>query len=276
MTQDTSFKDTVLFILGVFLASFVILSFLYPDLWFFHTRRLLIAHETESPWESTFILVSHFFHGGIQLWDRFDQMSNAYFVLSFGVYGVVNIITAFIFIIFSPFFSHPAQALYHTHLVFFYGLTCLIRTIGGYVLLRKLVSNKAVIFISLIYLNTLLTSYMMTPGIVTQAGYSFLPLLLYYILCFFEDFRLRTFLLAGLVMTLCFVSSPLFTLGYFYQVVHFFILSCGTAFLLQRGWRKLRGRPSLPRKEFFKNMGLSACCLLIILPYFWWGHVLGP
>ena len=272
--NNSSFRGTSLFILGVFSATGIILSFLYPDLWFFHNRRVLISHEILIPWESTYILVAHFFHGGIQLWDRFDQVNNAFAVLSNGVYGVVNVITAFIFIVISPFLPHPGQVLYHTHLFLYYTLTCLIRTIGGYVLLRKLVTNQWVIVISLIYLNTILTSYIMTPGIVTQGVYSFFPLLLYFILCFFEDLRLKTFLLTLMVMTLAFVTSPLFSLGYFYQVVHFFILSCGVAFVLQRGWRKLKGRSSLPKEELFKNIGLGACCLLIILPYFWWGRAL--
>jgi len=274
MTKDTSFKDTVLFILGVFLASFVIQSFLYPDLCFYLTRRLGTSHETQIPLESTFILVSHFFHGGIQLWDRFDQMNNAFFVSINGIYGVANIITAFIFIIFSPFFSHPAEALYHTHLFLFYGLTSFIRTIGGYLLLRKLISNKAVIFICLLYLNTILTSYMMTQGLMAHGVYCFLPLVLYFIFCFFEDLRLRTFLSAALVMALCLISSPYLTFGYFYQAVHFFILSCAGNFLLRREWHKLRQRPPLPKAELFKNIGLAACCSLIILPYYWWGHAL--
>jgi len=269
-----SFKDTVLFILGVFAVSFIFLSFLYPDVWFYHTRRLLISHETSIPLESTYILVSHFFHGGIQLWDRFDQMNNAYFVTSNGIYGVANVTAALIFIVLSPFFTHPGEALYHTHVFVFYGVTYFMMTMGGYVLLRKLMSNTWTIFISLLYLNTILTGYMMTPGLEQQGVYSFLPLLLYFILCFFEDFRLRTFLLAVLVMALCLVSSPYFTLGYFYQVVHFFILSCGVGFLCQRGWRKLLGRHPLPRREYLKNMGLVACCFLIIFPYAWWGQAL--
>jgi len=159
-------------------------------------------------------------------------------------------------------------------LLLFHSVTCIIRTVGGYVLLRKVVSNKAVLFISLLYLNTILTSFMMMPDIVTEGLYSFLPLLFYYILCFFEDLRLRPFLLAVLVMALGVVSSPLFALGYFYQAVHFFILSCVIFFLSQRGWRGLDGREVLPRVEFLKNMGLVACCCLIILPYVYWGHSL--
>ena len=274
MTKDTSFKDTVLFILGAFLASFVVLVFLYPDLWGRHTSRLLPSHDTVIPLESTFILVSHFFHGGIQLWDRFDQMNNAYFVLANGIYSVVNILTAFIVIILSPFSVHQGEDLYYIHLIFFYSLNCLVRTIGGYVLLRKLVSHRGAIFIALVYLNTILTSYMMTPGIITQSLYSLLPLLLYFILCFFEELRLRSFLLAVLMMALCLVSTPLFTLGYFYQAVHFFILSCVIFFVFDRGWRKLKGRQSPVSREIFKNMGLLACGVLIILPYFWWGHSL--
>lgn len=274
MTKDTPFKDTVAFIAFVFIASSVLLCFLYPDLWFYHTRRLLISHETQIPMESTFILVSHFFHGGIQLWDRFDQMNNAFFVSTNGIYGVANVITAAVFIILSPFFNHPAEALYHVHVLIFYSVTCLIRTIGGYLLLRKLIASRAVLFIALLYLNTILTSYMMTPGLEPQGVYSFFPLVLYLVLRFFEDLRLRTFLLAALTMTLCLVSSPYFTLGYFYQAVHFFILSCAVAFVLHRGWRRLQGRQPLPRKEFFKNMGLAACVVLIVLPYYFWGHAL--
>jgi hypothetical protein len=274
MAPSTSFKDTVLFIFEVFFASWVTLSLLYPDLWFYHTSRLLSGHDTLSSLEGTYVLVSHFFHGGVQLWDRFDQMNNAYFVLSNGVYGVAYILTAFVFIIFSPFFDLAGQHLYHMHLFLFYALNCLIRTVGGYLLLRRLVSHPAAFFIGVIYLNTLLTSYMMAPGIITQSLYSLFPLLLYFILCFFEEMRLKSFLLAALVMSLCLANTALFALGYFYQAVHFFIFSCFIFFLFRRGWCGLAGRSRLPEGEMAGNIGLAVCCLLIILPYLWWGCLL--
>jgi len=274
MTQDRSVKDTVLFVLSIFAASLVILCFLYPEFWFFHTRRVCICFDLFIPFESTYMLVSHSFHGGIQLWDRFDQMNYAYYVLSFGMYGVANVLTALIYILLSLFFTHPAQALYHTYFLFFFSVTCFIRTIGGYLLLRKFVANKAVILISIIYLNTILTSYNTTPGFLLEGIYSFLPLTLYFILCFFEDLNVRAFLLLMLAMSICFACSPLYTLGYYYQGLHFVVLSCVVSFLLRRDWRKLRGRSPLPRMEFLQNIGLATCCFLIILPYCWWGRSL--
>jgi len=274
MSKNTPFKDTVLFISAAFFASFLILGFLCPDLWFFHTRRLCADLSSSVLYNSLFLMVSNFYHGGIQLWDRFGQVNNAYYMLSSNIYSVMNIITAFFSFFFCLFLPNPGEVLYHTHLFLFYGVMCLIRTIGGYVLLRKLTSNKAIIFVSIIFLNTILTNYMTTPDFALDGVFSFFPLLLYYILCFFEDYRLRSFLLASLVMALSFVSCPLGALSYFYQVVHGFILGCVLAFFLQRGWRKLQGRPRLPRIEFIKNMGLAICCFLIILPYGWWIHSL--
>jgi hypothetical protein len=260
-------------ITAAFSASFLLLSLVYPDIWLWHTRRLVIVHETMAPLESTFILVSHFFHGGIQLWDRFDQMNNAYFVLSNGVYGILNIITAAVFVVLLPFFSHPGEALYHVHLFVYYGLALSLRTIGGYLLLRKFTTDRGVIFVSLLYLNLIMTGYMMTPGIVTQAVFSFLPLLLYFILSFFEEWRLRPFLLSLAVMVLCFACSPLFTLGYFYQAVHFFLLACLISFLFQRGWRKLKGRPSAGQGAL-SNAAIFAACVLVVLPYLFWAKSL--
>ena len=274
MDKDNPLRYHVVFILGSFFASFILLSILYPDLWFYHTRRVLAPNDISIPFESTFMLVSQFFHGGVQLWDRFDQVNNAYFVSTNGIYGVVNILTALIYCVLSPFFSHPGMALYHTHVFIFYSLTCLIRIIGGYLLLRKFISHQGVLFIALLYLNTILTSFMMTPGLSTQCIYSFLPLVLYFILCFFEDLRLRSFLGVVLSIVLCFINSPYNTLGYFYQVIHIFILCLVVGFVFQRDWRRLQGRPVLSRQELFKNMALAVVCILIILPYSFWAKAL--
>jgi len=273
MTQKNSLKDTLVFILWAYLASWLMQAVLFPDI-IFHARRLCIIHETQIPLESTYALVSQFFHGGIQLWDRYDEVNNAYFVFTNGIYGVANILTALIFIVLSPFFAHPGEALYHVHMLFFYGITGLVRTIGGYLLLRKLTSDKAVIFVSLLCLNTILTSYMMAPGIMSNGTYSFLPLLMYTLLCFFEDPRLRSFLMFVVVMCLCLVSSPYFALGYQYEVVHFFGLSCLIGFLWQKGWKKLRGRLVLAKKERVQNIWVMLICGVVVLPYYFWQKAL--
>lgn len=275
MSKNTSLKDTVLFVLGAYLLSFLFLGYLRPEQWFFHTIRLWNNMSSSMYYNSMFMLVSHFFHGGIQLWSRFSQMNDAYYVLSYNLYSIENVVTVFIFICLSPFISLAGEGLYHIHLISLYGIMLLIRTVGTYILLRKLVSNKIVIFVGIVSLNVFLTYYMEAPPDWMLDGvFSFFPMLLYFILCFFEELRLRSFLLVVLVMTLTFVNSPLFTLGYYYQVVHGVILACVVSFVLQRGWRKLQGRSTLPPEELMKNLGLALGCFLILLPYAWWIHSL--
>ena len=245
------------FILAAGAASLLVLAVTFPELMVYRSRSFMYQHDMGIPFENVFTLVSHYFHGGIQLWDRYDQMGYAYSHLSGGLYTLANLFTAGCYIILSPLFRYPAEAFHSVHAVCFYTATVLIRTLGGYCLLKKLVRDPVVIFISLIYLNTFLSSTQYC--VLTANLYSYLPFVLFFLVGFFQDFRLKDFLGFTLIMTIAVATSPLFALGYFYQVVHFFIMA-------SLGWSLLAG----PRERWARfsksfKQGLNGKNVLLVL-----------
>ncbi|MBT5548933.1 MAG: hypothetical protein HOJ79_00505, partial [Nitrospina sp.] len=148
----------IAFILISTLSSLIIMGLVFPDL-LIHLKMVFVhQHDTEIPYEGVFALVSHYYQGGIQLWNRFDQSSYGFFHITAGLYTLANLMTTIAYIFISPFFDSPSQAFQSIHSVGFHAAAIFIRTVGGYLLLRRLCANPLIIFISLIYLNTLLSS----------------------------------------------------------------------------------------------------------------------
>jgi hypothetical protein len=269
--SSISWQKNIAFIFFTSLASYLVMAMVYPDLLIHHKIVLSNQHDTEVPLLNTFSLISNYYQGGIQLWNRFDQMTYAYFHLGTGFYTTSNILTAAVYIFLSPFFEYPGEALQSIHSIVFHAFNILLRTAGGYLLLRRLCSNKLLIFISLIYLNTLL-SIPMYLGLLTNNLYSLFPLLAYFMMRFFEGFKLNDFLGGTLTMTLGVATSPLMALGYFYQAVHFLLLAG-----LIWAWFMAK-EPSIKNifmylkigataKNVFKTGVVCAICLAIMLPF---------
>ncbi len=267
----TTTARTGLFILLCAVSSFLFVAALYPSLLIFHQESYMYGHDTEIPFENTFTIVSQFYHGGLQLWDRFGQMNIAYYHLSSGVYTLANCFTAFLYILLAPMFSHPSEAFHSVYTVGFHGFTIFIRTVGGYLLLRRLGLGPTAIFLSVIHLNTFL-SVQAYSGLLTNNLYSYLPLAMYFLLCFFENFRLHQFLLVLLALTITVANSVLIALGYFYVVVHFFIVSCIIwRIIFKKSWPPLRlfrgkWKAGLNRKNILKFLGITGICFMIMLP----------
>ncbi len=243
----------------------------YPHHFIFGDVRFLGNHDTEIPFQNTFALVSQFLNGGIQLFDRFDQINYAYAHLTTGFYTIINVVVAFLYTLCSSFFAFPGEAFHHFYSVVFYALTIALRCVGGYLLLRRWTDNWWVIMASLVCFNTLLSSQMMNNGIFTNNLYSYLPLLLYFLLRFFEFYKLNDFLAFLLVMTIAVANSPLFALGYFYPVVHGFILAAVVAALIRWILRRERIYPKMITKAHIFRIGLCVTvCVGIILPNILW------
>lgn len=269
--NPVSWHKGIAFILFASLASYLVMGMVYPDLLIHHKILLSHQHDTEVPLLNTFSLISQYYHGGIQLWDRLDQMTYSYFHLGAGFYTVSNILTAAVYIVLSPFIEYPGESLQSIHIIGFHAFTILVRTAGGYLLLRRFSSNQLFIFISLIYLNTLL-SIPMYLGLLTNNLYSLFPLLAYFMVRFFESFKLNDFLAGVLVMTLGIAMSPLMALGYFYQAVHSLLLvgliwSWFTAKKpsIASTLKSLKNGVTL--KNVIKAGVAGALCLAIMLPF---------
>lgn len=216
---------SIIFVLFSSLSSVIVMAVIYPDLLIYRSLSFNNFHDQAIPFHNSFTLISHYYHGGIQLWNQYDQMSYIFGHLGSGFYQLANIITALAYILLSPFFYYEAELFHSIHSIVFYASATLIRTVGGYLLLRKFSRSPLVVFVGLIYFNTLLSSQMWM-GYNTNNLYGYFPLLIYFILRFFENYRLRDFLMAFVVMTIAVATSPLQALSYFYLAVHFFIISC--------------------------------------------------
>src|SRR3989344_1957576 len=222
--MNWTFFFSIRFVFFAFLLSFLAMMIVHPDLLLFKRLSFLYANDTDLPLGSSFALISQFYHGGIQLWDRYDHLNFAYTQLSAGIYTLSNTITAAVYVFFSWLFKYPAEAMHHFHTIVWHGANMLIRTLGGFLLLRRFTQKPWVILLSLVYLNTLLTNAVY-QALMTNNLYSYLPLLLFFILKFFDSFSLNDFLVMLVMGVIIVANSPLFALGYFYLVVHYFLIA---------------------------------------------------
>ncbi len=205
--------------------SLLVEAFIYPNHFVWINRSFLDSADAGVPFAHTFVLANQLLNGGVQLFDRYDQFSYVYGHMSAGIYAIDNILTACLYFLISP-FTHDQPQLFHwCFSIFFYVLTTIIRAIGGYLLLTLFIKDKLAILISLVYLNTFLSSITMIEGHIAQTSFSFLPLLVYFIVRFFQQWRFNDFLAALLMMIAVVCNQPLFGLGYFYVVVHFVIMA---------------------------------------------------
>ncbi len=196
---------------------------IFSDLFWFHNQSMLWHHDAEIPYESVFFLISNFFQGGLQIFDRYDGMTFAFNHLGHGLYTLSNILTALVGIVLLPFQSNPGEAFQHIFSLVHPAFNILLRLIGGYVLLRKFKLNDGMIIIALVILNTFLSSSMYL-GLVANNLYSYFPFLAYFIISYVEKFQTRDFIGFVLLLIVAIAGNPLLGAGYFYQNVHFLMM----------------------------------------------------
>ncbi len=263
--KSSSSLKSCLFILLSATVSYVVMGFVYPELLFRHELSFLWQNDGGILKESLFTFVSNALHGGVQLWNRYDEMNYAYLYLSHGIQTLVNILTGWTYLLLSPFFAEPGKALHIFYCSVFHFFLILIRTAGGYLLLRKFRCHPLVIFVSLLILNTLLTSHMYV-GYTPSNLYSYFLLLAYFLLRFFDRFHLKDFLCSLLVMAMACANSLLLALGYFYQVVHFFMVGC---FVFNFGQFKAtmsKFKQGFTQSNLWRVLGVLSVCILLTLP----------
>lgn len=255
------------FILLALAATYTIGMITDPDYLFFQRQSYTTEHDTEIPYEDTYMLISFFYHGGLQLWDRFDQMNIAFYHLTSGVFTVSNILQAIIYIILAPFVSHQGQLLHIIHTTGFFLINALIRTIGGYLLLRYLAIERWAIFIVIIYINTFFSTIFYN-GFLTNNLYSYYLLTIFLILKFLERLQIRDFLLCVLAVTIAVANSPLFAVNYYYLALHMFIVPCVVYRIFNRRSGSLQAFIASWRRRdvWVKSALVVFSCALIILP----------
>lgn len=172
----------------------------------------------------TFALTSFFYQGGLQLWDFFGQLPHTYSWLSFGMFKVQNVMTALAYFILSPLALDSAQFF---HSVYgFVSILCLllINITGIYLLLRRLTHHKYILIIASPIYALLFTLYAFVSGLLFL---HVLPLIMYFILCFFETYRSR-YAMAALGLLLVSLHQQLIHTFYIHLVINFFVISTFT------------------------------------------------
>jgi hypothetical protein len=256
------------------LGSLVGVACLFPELFLFNNANFVWAHDPEAPMHNVFSLISQWTHGGIALFDRFDQFNYVYTQMTSGMYTVANVILAAFYILISPFLSAPGESFHQIYGIGFHALTILLRTLGGYLLLRRLGLSPLPMILSLILLNTTL-SLPMYFGLLTNNLYSYLPLVMYFTFAFFEKFGLKDLLGLVLTLTVAVANSPLYGVGYFYMVAHFFIISCLVFSLVTGSWRAIGGLKGQIKNERRSIILALVVIALIMLPWAWMFKLLG-
>ena len=96
---------SISFILLASLASVVIMALIFPDLLIYHSLGFHASHDPAIIYNNSFTLLSHYYNGGVQLWNQYDQINYAFSHIGSGLYELANIITAVSYIFFSPIFN---------------------------------------------------------------------------------------------------------------------------------------------------------------------------
>lgn len=226
-----------------FICSFLIMCLIFPGLFVRHEYSFIRYCDGEFPYLAVFSMLTNLFHGGVQLWNRFDQMPLSFAHLTSGVYAYNQVITGICYFFFSRFFPSSAVALDVLFSTVLFAGAMFVRTAGTYLLARHFTRNRGVIFLSCLLANTVLVyHFYIAPGFDPIA--CLLPLAMHFILRFFERPRLKDFLLSAVVLALAVSTKPLFFGSYFYQALHFFILSCFVWFIAVKVLKRLRRRES--------------------------------
>ncbi len=249
------------------------LAFLLPDLLLRQNLSFFTAHDLEVPFHGSFLVLSNFYSGGVQLWNQFDQINLSVMSLSFGVYNISNVLTSFFYVVLSSWVDRGGELFYKVYSITHLLWPLIIRTIGGYLLLRHLCFSRLITIIALIYLNLIL-ALPMTLGLGVNFLYSFLPLVLFFILKWFQFPSLKNFFVAVLSITLAISQSPLIGLSYFYTVIHFFILGCVVVCFRPLFESRMSRVLPVDKDKQNSNLKWAAVCLLlmaaIMLPNFWY------
>ncbi len=214
------------------------MAFLIPYVLITHQISFITSLDTATHYIGGFTLLSNLYHGGIQLWNPYDQMPLAFHHLTGTIYNFGNITTALAYVVLSPYVSFPGELFHAIFSVTFFVCALFIRVAGIYLLLSRFCPSRAVLFFATVY-----GAVVLQPDLLAGFGvaelYSFFPLLTHFILNFFERFRLKDFLLSLGVMAIAIFDFNLTALEYFYQGIHFLILVC-MVWAIAKNWKNHR------------------------------------
>ncbi len=189
-----------------------------------------------------FFITNGLYHGGINLWDRYDQMPATFFHLNFAMYKFSNVLTAIAYVPFSWFVDHQAQFFHQLFSFIFITSTMIIRMVGLWALFGLFLEHQGVRVFATAYASVIYAPQFMM-GLSTNIIYALFPLMMFYWLRFIQTRRWQDLGVLILIWLYC-VGSDLFCgLGYLYQSLHFLIVPGCVMMLWVSGWQweSLRG-----------------------------------
>jgi len=207
--------------------------------------------------QSTFVMTGFFYQGGVQLWDFFGQLPHVYFWMTHGMFRLPNVLTALVYVLLSPFADHSGKFFNQVFAIVYIGTLLCIRTIGIFLLLKRLSKDTWAIRIGTVIFAVLFCPPAFELGTFYQ---SFYPLLMYFILSFFLTWRLVYLGMATLFMLLSFSQGIIHTC-YMYLGINMFIVSClAYSFFTQPS---ITSRSQNYLKKNSKNILAGFLCLLV-------------
>jgi hypothetical protein len=206
------------------IGAFLVFLFLNAD-YFLGNEKLLGPHDTQIPFFSSWQFSNDLNNGNYQIFNYFDQTDYAYSHGTTGHFTIPAFLTAIIAKVINLIFADQmtGKLFLQIHSIVWVVSQLIVRNTGFLLLARLLNIPRIPIFITLIFFQPLFT-YTLTLHYLIGFVYSFIPLLLYYIVktC---KFRSKWAALDFLVVfAIAIGQSPVFAIAYMFQSVYILIL----------------------------------------------------
>ncbi len=258
--------------IAAMLINLVVAAWLYPEFFTHLDFRLVEGNETCAPMQGVFSLISQFYQGGLQLFDRYDLINGAYTQLSVGMYTPVYFLIALGYIILSPLVKQPALFFHHWEVFAYFTFGLLLRTFGTYLLAFYMTKSRLTAVITTVWVNCFCAIALIhLGGLSISMVHDYLPLLLFCLVYYWETRSFKAIVASVLVFLLAVNNGVLYGLGYFYQTLHLFLFDMLIIwFLFQRG-----RKPLLKDKINWNTVvKVAAVAFVILLPVWFWAQSL--
>lgn len=198
-------------------------ALLFPERFLLFNATFMDYTDSPLSYAGSFYVTNSMYHGGIQLWNRYDQMPMTFFNLNFSMYKISNILTALSYAIVSPFSKEPAHLFHSLFSWIFIVSTLCIRVVGVYLLLSLFVKRRWILIAGTVYGSLVLCPQFMM-ALSTNIIYSLFPLMMYCLLRFFDELRSKHLFSFAIIWIYCIATDFFCGLGYLYQAAHFIIV----------------------------------------------------
>ena len=203
--------------------SLLMVAVIFPELMVQLNYSPVRFMDSEFLYAAVFSLAQNFFSLRLQLWNVFDQMPMAFVYLTGGM-TYANVITGLSYTLSSSFSSDQGQLFFANYAIVYNVISTVIRGIGVYLLVSLFTRNTSTMLLTSIFAATVASvpNYL---GLNCGSLYALFPFVSFFLLRWIDTRRSLDLILLLLSLMVGVAFDPLVGLGYFYQGVHFLILS---------------------------------------------------